>query len=1086
MKVFKSPDDLLCLHNSEDSVVISSLLQRYESDQIYTWLGNNILISLNPNRDIPELYSEIKHDSIRRNPNLRCSPHIYGLAEQCLRYMRETGSHQSIIISGLSGSGKTETAKHSLKYLVRESVRKRHRQTDNPDAGFENELEHILLQSNPILEAFGNAQTIRNNNSSRFGKFMTLFYNTEQVITGATVKVYLLEKPRTLFNDSTICSSFHIFRLFLASLSKEEAKTLGLECLVCDFHQNAERLPPEDQRSWFSVLQSLVSMGYSSADIEQLRKVLASILLLNTTRFVSASPLKTTTMSTKHGDPSGFKENGHFVVDNVSATAAIHPDDIEKVSFAGRLLGLSDDDQCEQFAHQLITRRIQAGTGSNAFRSRRLTEYAITCNVSQSKEQRDCLVKALYNSLFEHLVHTINERLGSPAGDTHLTELSILDLFGFEQLAQNGFEQYCINYANERLHQNFMRVAVTSIHDDLASEGITSSVKQESAANVISLQSCDNSSILSAMKTCASLLDEICLLNRVHENKTKRALVSSGCLDQREVDWLHRLQLQRSLSGVVAFSAAEEPCLKSVRRISKEKSRQPPENSKASPKQHSRDSFIIRHFAGPVTYSASGFVAKNLDRLPVHLLQWLAASTSCLTDAPLSHSTGNSTLTCSVLWRAANSEVSTIGERVNSPSIDRPPLRPLNSTSTSPAFFPTSRQSVFSSPAVHERLLRSPCRRMNTVFENFKLAVDALLARLETNQLSFVRCLRPTTLNISHPASCCQSASPADHVGQLANCCVDRDQLFSQMASGGLLAAARVLRSTYAARYLYGHFLVQYRTLWHLLPTTTVNTSNRTVVRDLLNQCIVSKHDVQSFYADKDTFDDKQSVLLLLIFGLNLSSIFELANTSLRLPSGRGLSNRRLEIPFPVTIKQELSVLFGQFGRTRIHLTGPQENRIRRLHRLIQMASARTIQRTFRQYQRRCRAVYLIQHWWRCCLSARQSHQFHNLPEDAPIPCSISPIPNRVVIPSPQGVKCETSEIDGELAVSSFPGIATWQPHLISRRSIPTIAAPSKFNRHLWNRQRVDQLHCLIPFVWRRTYIQHELSMPGSLADALL
>ncbi|KAA3677072.1 uncharacterized protein DEA37_0003117 [Paragonimus westermani] len=874
---------------------------------------------------------------------------------------------------------------------------------------------------------------------------------------------------------------------FLTSLSEEEAKTLGLECLVCDLQQNVERLPPEDQRGWFSVLQSLKSMGYSSADIEQLRKVLASILLLNTTRFVPASPLKTTTMSSKHGDPSGFKENGHFVVDNVSATAAIHPDDIEKVSFAGRLLGLTDRDQSEQFAHQLITRRIQAGAGSNAYRSRRLTEYAITCNISQAKEQRDCLVKALYNSLFEHLVHTINERLGSPAGDTQSTELSILDLFGFEQLAQNGFEQYCINYANERLHQNFMRVAVTSIYGDLASEGITSSVKQEAAANVVlSLQSCDNSSILSAMKTCASLLDEICLLNRVHENNTKRALVSSGCLDQREVDWLRRLQLQRSLSGVVAFSAAEEPCLKSVRRISKEKTRQPPENSKASPKQHSHDSFIIRHFAGPVTYSASGFVAKNLDRLPVHLLHWLAASNSCLTDAPPSHSTGNSTLICSVLWRAANSEVSTTGERASSPSIDRPPLRPLNSTSASPAFFPTNRQSVFSSPAVHERLLRSPCRRVNTVFENFKLAVDALLARLETNQLSFVRCLRPTMLNISHRASCCQPASPADHVGQLANCCVDRDQLFSQMASGGLLAAARVLRSTYAARYLYGDFLVQYRTLWHLLPTTTMNTSNGTVVRDLLNQFIVSEHDVQSFYADKDTFGDKQSVLLLLIFGLNLSSIFQLVNTSTRLPSGRGLSSGRLEIPFPDTIKQELSVIFGQFGRTRIHLTGPQENRIRRLHRLIQIAAARAIQRTFRQYRRRCRAVYLIQQWWRCRLSARQSHQFHHLPEDTPIPRSISLIPNKVEIPSPQGVEGSTSELGGELAISSFPGIATWQPHLISRRSVPTIGAPSKCNRHLWNRQRVDKLHCLIPFVWRRTSIQHELSMPGSLADALL
>ncbi|KAF6779487.1 hypothetical protein AHF37_00786 [Paragonimus kellicotti] len=967
MKAFTPPDDLLCLHSSEDSVVISFLLQRYKLNQIYTWLGNNILISLNPNRDIPEVYSEIKHDSIRRNPKLRCSPHIYALAEQCLRFMRETGSHQSIIISGLSGSGKTETAKHSLKYLVRESARKRHRQTDNLDARFENELEHILLQSNPILEAFGNAQTIRNNNSSRFGKFMTLFYNEEQVIMGATVKVYLLEKPRTLFDDSTICSSFHIFRLFLTSLSKEEAKVLGLERLVCDFQKNAEHLPSEDQRAWLSVLQSLISMNYSSADIEQLRKVLASLLLLNTTRFVPASPLKITTTSSKHGSPSGSKEDGHFV-NNISATAAIHPDDIEKVLFAARLLGLSDGDQCEQFAHQLITRRIQAGAGSNAFRSRRLTEYAITCNVSQAKEQRDCLVKALYSSLFEHLVHTVNERLGSPAVDTRWTELSILDLFGFEQLTQNGFEQYCINYANERLHQNFMRIAVTSIYDDLASEGVASSVKQQSAANVlISLQSCDNSSVLSAMKTCAGLLDEVCLLNRLHENSTNRTLVSPGCLDQREVVWLRHLQNKRSLSGVVAFGAAKESCLKPERRIPKVTSQQPPENSTPSSKQHSCDSFIIRHFAAPVTYSACGFVAKNLDRSPVHLLQWLAASTSCLTDAPPSNSTGNSTLICSVVWRAANSEASNIREHVSSASTDRSPLRPLNSTSASPTSFPTSKQTV------------------------------------------------------------CELLGVMIHL------------------------------------YPYGDFLIQYRILWNLLPSTTMNASNSTVVHDLLNQSVVSEHELRSFYADKDTFDDKQSVLLLLIFGLNLSSIFESESTSLRLSSGRGLSNGRPQVPSPATLKRKLSVLLGQFGRTRIHLTGPQENRIRRLRQLIQIAAARIIQRTFRRYQRRYHAVYLIQHWWRCCLSVRQSHQLHQLPQDTPIPCSISLIPNTVVIPSPQGIGSETSKINGEFAISSFPGIATWQPHLISRRSVPTIASSSKWNRHLWNRQRVDQLHCLIP-----------------------
>ncbi|VDP72057.1 unnamed protein product [Echinostoma caproni] len=149
-----------------------------------------------------------------------------------------------------------------------------------------------------------------------------------------------------------------------------------------------------------------------------------------------------------------------------------------------------------------------------------------------------------------------------------------MDLFGFEILEENGFEQFCINYANERLHQAFMRIAVNSIQEELFSEGLQCDALSISESH-------DNSSLLTSVKTCAGLLDEVCLLNRVYD-RGSRPSSSMDTLDPRESDWLHRIQAQMKSSDHVFVGT------------------------------------------GPVTYTVSGFVAKNLDRLPVHLINWIA------------------------------------------------------------------------------------------------------------------------------------------------------------------------------------------------------------------------------------------------------------------------------------------------------------------------------------------------------------------------------------------------------------------------------------------------------------------------------
>ncbi|OON17883.1 hypothetical protein X801_06271 [Opisthorchis viverrini] len=176
---------------------------------------------------------------------------------------------------------------------------------------------------------------------------------------------------------------------------------------------------------------------------------------------------------------------------------------------AGRLLGLEEGEIAGDFPRQLLTRSVQAGNGSNTFRTRRLTVYTATCTVAQAKEQRDCLVKTLYNNLFEHIVGTINKQLRPPEMDVSLAEFGILDLFGFERLTDNGFEQYCINFANERLHQNFMRIAVDSVHNELIAEGLGPPKNSRDSMNIFNrLRDCDNMPVIDGMKLGAGLLDE--------------------------------------------------------------------------------------------------------------------------------------------------------------------------------------------------------------------------------------------------------------------------------------------------------------------------------------------------------------------------------------------------------------------------------------------------------------------------------------------------------------------------------------------------------------------------------------------------
>ncbi|CAH8521367.1 unnamed protein product [Dicrocoelium dendriticum] len=731
---------------------------------------------------------------------------------------------------------------------------------------------------------------------------------------------------------------------------------------------------------------------------------------------------------------------------------------------AGRLLGLPKGELSEQFVHQILHRRVKAGSGFGVSRSRRVTEYQTACTVSQAREQRDCLVKALYSSLFSHVVQMINTRLGFPAELADYSELGILDLFGFERFVENGFEQFCINYANERLHQNFMRTAVNGVRENLLSEGVLHDGGQDATATTHALRNCDNSSVLGTIRTCANLLEEVCLLNRLQEPNGNRSLAFSENVDPRELAWIERLRSQCTQDATLTVSMHD---LLTVKRQAKRygisgkstsNNDYPPSSLSPSTERCTSNCFTVRHFAGPVNYSVTGFVSKNLDRLPVHILQWLVDNISSPA-APNNPACGaqlpaNSGLIHAVL--VASAGLSSDRSMSDSPCSFRSPLKPINSPpflgstvndSVKKPIFPSSKQ-------VRMRQLCSPSRRVNTVFGNFKSAVDALLMKLDTHHLSFVRCLRPDRLpDHEHSGSIrLPLATELSAPSVVGSCCsVDRDRLKDQLASGGLLAAVRVLRLAYANSYTYDEFVKKYRALLRLCPTDTSNcltSASPSLFFPWLKELIGEPPDsslqkLRLIYGKNGNMQAKQVTLFLLVLGLHI-----VPDAACRTKGDQ---------------RRKLSTLLGQFGSTRIFLTDAQNEDLERLLTATRYSAAKIIQRAYRSFRRRFLSARTIQLWWRSRVSRRCISAPHPCPERATATDPNQPPPSPSIFSTEQ---TQTLESTPTANSSSF---ATCELHIVSRHTIPTseLAQCETNRQHFWNNTRLRQLHRLIPYIWR-------------------
>ena len=400
-------------HLNEASVV-HNLQTRYQADLIYTYSGL-FLVTVNPYCPLP-IYTNEYINMYKGRSREDTKPHIFAMADEAFRNLVEEGRNQSILVTGESGAGKTENTKKVIQYLAAvahpESMTKGRAQQSN--------LSQQILRANPILEAFGNAQTVRNHNSSRFGKFIRIEFSRNGAITGAFIDWYLLEKSRVVRINSHE-RNYHVFYQLLKGASRQMKKEFLLEGLsVEDFQYTRDGqdsiVGVSDRDEWDSLMEAFGVMGFSDKDQMSILRTIAAVLHL--------------------GNIDVVKES------RAADQARLDPGSKEQAAKVCQLLGVP----LEPFLSGLLHPRVKAG--------REWVEKVQT--PEQVRLGLNALSKGIYERGFGDLVNRINSQLdqtGMGTDDSHF--IGVLDIAGFEIFEQNSFEQLCINYTNEKLQQFF-------------------------------------------------------------------------------------------------------------------------------------------------------------------------------------------------------------------------------------------------------------------------------------------------------------------------------------------------------------------------------------------------------------------------------------------------------------------------------------------------------------------------------------------------------------------------------------------------------------------------------------------------------
>lgn len=416
--LLEATDDLTNLSHLNEASVLHTIINRYSQRFIYTYSGI-VLIAVNPFFSL-NLYSPEIIQAYAGRKKGELEPHLFAVAEDAYRCMISDRRNQTIVVSGESGAGKTMSAKYIMRYFatVEDPEVPRSRKAVAKDGSGMSPTEQAILASNPIMEAFGNAKTTRNDNSSRFGKYIEIIFDGRHEIAGARMRTYLLERSRLVYQPE-VERNYHIFYQLCAGAPSSEQRELGLGD-ASRFHYlnqggaDHTQIRGVDDAEEFKVTQKALStVGVPIEKQWQIFRLLAALLHL-----------------------------GNINIGATRNEASIAPED-ESLALATQFLGVD----AHEFRKWTLKRQI----------TMRGEKIVSSLNQGQAVAVRDSVAKYIYTFLFDWLVEQMNRSLEPQDSAAAVTMIGVLDIYGFECFKHNSYEQFCINYANERLQQEFNR-----------------------------------------------------------------------------------------------------------------------------------------------------------------------------------------------------------------------------------------------------------------------------------------------------------------------------------------------------------------------------------------------------------------------------------------------------------------------------------------------------------------------------------------------------------------------------------------------------------------------------------------------------
>ncbi|EPQ15630.1 Myosin-Ia [Myotis brandtii] len=517
-------EDLVLLEPLEEESMLKNLQLRYENKEIYTYIGN-VLVSVNPYQQLP-IYGPEFITKYQECTFYELKPHIYALANVAYQSLKFRDRDQCILITGESGAGKTEASKLVMSYVA--AVCGKGEQV--------NSVKEQLLQSNPVLEAFGNAKTIRNNNSSRFGKYMDIEFDFKGSPLGGVITNYLLEKSRVV-KQLKGERNFHIFYQLLAGADAQLLAALKLERDTGGYaylNREVSRVDGMDDASNFKSVQSAMTViGFSEEEIRWVLEVTALVLKLG-----------------------NVKLSDEFQANGIPASGI---SDARGVREIGEMMGLDSKE---------LERALCSRTMATA------KEKVVTAlNVVQAQYARDALAKNIYSRLFNWIVNRINESIKVGIGEKKKV-MGVLDIYGFEILEDNSFEQFVINYCNEKLQQVFIELTLKEEQEEYKREGIPwKKVDYFDNGIICNLIEHNQRGIL-------AMLDEECLRPGVVSDSTFLAKLNQLFSKHSHYESKVTQNAQRQYDHTMGLSC-----------------------------------FRICHYAGKVTYNVNSFIDKNNDLL---------------------------------------------------------------------------------------------------------------------------------------------------------------------------------------------------------------------------------------------------------------------------------------------------------------------------------------------------------------------------------------------------------------------------------------------------------------------------------------